>query len=203
MRSNSEMKAAAKAQLGGKLFGDKWLMATIVCVIGGAMIGLLSKYTYVGELLLSGPIAVATMVVFLELKRTGETPNIGKFFGEMFNGNFARYFVVGLLSAVFCFLWALLFIIPGIVKGYAYAMCPYLVKRNPEMEAMDCLKQSEKIMMGHKMQLFKLDLSFLGWFIVGGLCLGVGAFWVEAWWNTARANFYDDLYAEYAEGLNA
>ena len=52
-------------------------------------------------------------------------------------------------------------------------------------------------MKGYKGKLFCLDLSFIGWYIVGALCLGIGVLWVTPYHQTARANFYEALQAEY------
>jgi uncharacterized membrane protein len=45
---------------------------------------------------------------------------------------------------------------------------------------------------GHKMELFILDLSFIGWYIVGSLCV-VGGLWVSAWHMASIANYYEAL----------
>ena len=49
------------------------------------------------------------------------------------------------------------------------------------------------MMNGHKMDLFILDLSFIGWMIVGSLCLGVGTLWVSAYMEAAHAHFYESI----------
>ena len=43
------------------------------------------------------------------------------------------------------------------------------------------------------MRYFLLQLSFVGWYIVGLLCLGVGIFWVQSYVGTANAIFYEEL----------
>ena len=53
-------------------------------------------------------------------------------------------------------------------------------------------------MNGKKGKLFCLDLSFIGWMIVGSLAFGVGTLWVTAYMQSARANFYEDIKAEIA-----
>ena len=87
------------------------------------------------------------------------------------------------------------FVIPGIVKAYAYSMSFFILKDNKDMQAKECLEASEKLMVGHKQQLFALDLSFLGWYFVGALCLGVGILFVIPYHYMARANFYEALKA--------
>jgi uncharacterized membrane protein len=91
---------------------------------------------------------------------------------------------------IFTFLWSLLFCIPGIVKGYSYAMTYYILNDRPELSATDAITESRRLMNGHKMQAFLLDLSFLGWLILGYLACCVGVFFVIPYMESARANFY-------------
>lgn len=67
-------------------------------------------------------------------------------------------------TGLYIFLWGLLFVIPGIVKSFAYAMTPYILAENPEMSANDAIAESQFIMTGHKWDLFCLHLSFIGWY---------------------------------------
>ena len=82
-------------------------------------------------------------------------------FGRLGNG-FGMNFFMGL----FTFLWTLLFIIPGIIKRYSYAMTPYILAENPGMKARDAITESKQIMMGNKVRLFCLEISFIGWDIL-------------------------------------
>ena len=91
------------------------------------------------------------------------------------------------------FLWSLLFIVPGIVAVYRYRQAWYLKTENPEWGAAKCLAESGRMMKGHKGKLFLLNLSFIGWYIVGFLCLIVGTFWVDAYRQTAVAHFYEEV----------
>ena len=75
-------------------------------------------------------------------------------------------------------------------------MSYYIKLDNPELGANDCITASRKLMKGHKWQLFVLDLSFIGWYIVGMLCFGVGVLWVQAYHEVARAEFYNSLVNE-------
>jgi len=82
-------------------------------------------------------------------------------FDRLGNG-FGMNFFMGL----FTFLWTLLFIIPGIIKRYSYAMTPYILAENPGMKARDAITESKQIMMGNKIRLFCLEFSFIGWNIL-------------------------------------
>lgn len=97
-----------------------------------------------------------------------------------------------LYMGLFIFLWSLLFVIPGIVASYRYAMAPYLMAEHPEMGIVEAVNQSKWLMDGHKGRLFCLQFSFLGWYILGSLLFGIGLLFVVPYVNTAIAAFYLD-----------
>ena len=98
-----------------------------------------------------------------------------------------------LLSGLFIFLWSLLLFIPGIVKAYAYSMVYYVKADHPEYGWRECMDESQRLMTGHKWEKFVLDLSFIGWGIVGSLCLGVGTLWVMTYMAATEAQYYEYL----------
>ncbi len=116
-------------------------------------------------------------------------------FADLFQG-FRNYWkVVGLqfMINLFTALWALLLIIPGIIKGYSYAMAPFILKENPEMNVMDAISESKRMMLGHKGSLFYLHLTFLGWIVLGILSFGIGLLFVTPYIQAAEAEFYKSL----------
>lgn len=72
-------------------------------------------------------------------------------------------FCMNFLIGLYIMLWKLLFVIPGIIKSYSYAMTPYILAEKPEMTVTEGINESRRIMHGNKWCLFCLDLSFLGW----------------------------------------
>ena len=82
---------------------------------------------------------------------------------------FGKAFLIMLLQAIFIFLWSLLFIIPGIIAAYRYSQSFYVMYDHPDYSPYRCLRESSNIMRGHKMHLFILQLSFIGWFLLSGL----------------------------------
>ena len=186
----SELRAKAREQMGKSIFAEKWLYVLLAVLIGGAVLGISSFVFF----LLYGAVIIGVSAFTLRLVRD---PAGSAHFDDLFYGftgeRFGRSFVVGILTLVYSFLWSLLFVIPGIVKGYAYSMSFYISLDHPEMSASECITESRRIMDGHKMRLFILDLSFIGWYIVGALCFGIGTLWVRAYHQMARANFYEDL----------
>ena len=91
----------------------------------------------------------------------------------------------------------MLFIFPGIVKIFSYAMTPFILEENPELSANDAIDRSRAMMKGHKFDLFWLLLSFIGWFILALLTLGIGGLWLQPYMQTSVAAFYEDVKADY------
>ena len=77
--------------------------------------------------------------------------------------NFLKIIGLNILTSIFTALWSLLFIIPGIVAAYRYRQALYLLLDHPEMGVLECIRESKRLMRGHKAELFILDLSFIGW----------------------------------------
>jgi uncharacterized membrane protein len=74
---------------------------------------------------------------------------------------------------IFTLLWSMLFIIPGVYKSYCWRMVPYIVSENPTISGKEARAISTKMMDGSKWAAFVLDLSFLGWIILGVFTLGI------------------------------
>ncbi|MDL2323995.1 DUF975 family protein [Ruminococcaceae bacterium OttesenSCG-928-A16] len=106
---------------------------------------------------------------------------------------FGRALWLRVVMNFFVFAWSLLFIIPGIVASYRYAMAPYLMAQNPNLTAMEAIEQSKQMMNGNKGRLFCLDLSFFGWILLAALTCGIGLLFVYPYIESARAAFYLDM----------
>ena len=97
-----------------------------------------------------------------------------------------------LLMTIKAFLWSLLFVIPGIVAAYRYSLAMYLMAEDPEMGVVEAIDKSKEIMKGKKGRLFTLQLSFIGWFILGALTCGIlNLFYVTPYYQSAIAVFYN------------
>ena len=195
MNRNKVFRENARAQLGGSIFSNNWMMALLVCLISSAIISFASSFI-VGGLIVTGFLTFGLNRVFLQLVR-GQKEKID--IADLFCGTdkFGELLVLHLMQTLFTVLWTLLFIIPGIVKGYAYSMAFYIKHDHPEYDWRQCLDESQRMMKGHKWQAFCLDFSFIGWMIVGALCCGIGMLWVTPYMTAAKANFYENLKALY------
>lgn len=92
-------------------------------------------------------------------------------------------------------LFPLIFIasIPALVYAYRVCLFPVLLAENPEMGIRESFKRSAEIMRGHKWQIFCLDFSFIGWFILSILTCGIGLLWVIPYQQTAHSHFYHEM----------
>ena len=142
--------------------------------------------------ILALPLTWGFQTLFLGAVRGGEATAKDMF--EGYNKElFSRVLTTTLLYYVYVFLWSLLLLIPGCIKSYSYAMTPYILKDNPEMKNNAAIEESMRMMDGHKLELFILDLSFIGWALLSLLTCGVGFLWLTPYMNMARVNFYEDL----------
>ena len=98
-----------------------------------------------------------------------------------------------LLSVLYMFLWSLLFIIPGIVAGYSYAMTDYILAENPNLTASEAIEQSKTMMYGNRWRLFCLQFSFIGWDILATLAFGIGHLWLTPYKQATYAAFYREV----------
>lgn len=119
-----------------------------------------------------------------------------------FGSLFEHFYRIGagicmiLLQVIFIRLWSLLFVIPGIVAAYRYAMMPYLMVEFPELGALDAMRESKRLMYGNKWRLFCLDFSFLGWCVLSVFTAGIGMLFLAPYMEAARAAFYQEICRE-------
>ncbi len=192
--SASQHRANARAALGANLFGGNWIIALAVSLIASLINTALSGVSAgVLSLLVAGPLAVGTANVFLRITRLGTARLEDMFTG--FTEGLAENLLLGLMQALFTFLWSLLFIIPGIVKAYSYSMASFIKYDHPDWTWQNCLDESIRIMDGHKADLFWLDLTFIGWHLLGACTCGIAYLWVTPYVEAAHASFYESIRA--------
>ncbi len=158
---------------------------TILLVAGNAI-------PVIGCVLISGPLFFGLNYVYYRASFKEKINGWDLFKG--FEMQFGDSFLAFVLVQVFSFLWSLLFIVPGIIKRYSYAMYMYILMREPELTATEAIAKSVNYMYGHKWRLFCLDLSFLGWTILEAITGGLLSVYVAPWRMHAKIAFYNDLY---------
>ena len=99
----------------------------------------------------------------------------------------------GLKHKAFSIIQDTLFIIPGIVATYSYAMTEFILAEHPELTASEAIAQSKEMMTGNRWRLFCLHISFIGWDILCAFTLGIGNLWLRPYKQAANAAFYREI----------
>ena len=201
MKSRQDIKAIGKER-----FKANYWNCVLAIVIVGVIISVISGIGSIGtdddgpgplygimsivSLIIQGPLTIGLAGFFIfniygnqEITATYPVTSCQERFGRKVGGY--------LWMVLFTFLWSLLFIIPGIIKGFSYSMTPYILADCPNVKARDALKLSMRIMAGHKWDLFVFYLSFIGWGLLSCLTLGLlQIFYVGPYMNSSAAVWY-------------
>ena len=199
------------------------LVTGLICSIGNAFVSFgqnlsevlglvdpaeLDSTMVLGALVLNGLVIVSAIIgaVFSIFVTNAVTVGVSNYFikntdskpsfADAFSGfkvKYGRNIGTLLLAGIKTVLWTLLFIIPGIIKTYEYAIIPYILADDPEISSKDAFKKANQMMKGNKWRLFKLEFSFIGWFLLCVLTLGLGTFFLIPYINAATAEFYVEL----------
>ena len=218
MKTNKEYKNAALAALKGN-----WAPFVVAVIIMMAfMYVIMGPYLFVyqvslgmNQIVISPAFALAAVALYIlgmplltmpltlgfdyasnRLLVEGDNRAVGNLFRDSF-GRWGRKVWGMFLMNFFISLWSLVLIIPGFVKYYAYALTPYILIDNPELSANQAINLSQKMMKGHKFDMFILHLSFIGWIFLSIFTFGIGLLWLLPYMMTAQAVFYQDVKKEY------
>jgi uncharacterized membrane protein len=188
MKTSAEYRRIARTAL-----TNNYGMAIVISLVLAALASAVSAVTVgIAPLFLFGAIAVGVSTAYIGLFRKGKIEFNDLF--AAFKSNFVNAMVMGLLNALFVFLWSLLFVIPGIVAAYSYSMAPYILADNPGMDGANALEASKKLMKGKKGTLFCLHFSFIGWLILSALTGGIlYIVYVGPYMQSATTAFYESI----------
>ncbi|MEA4924231.1 MAG: DUF975 family protein [Syntrophomonadaceae bacterium] len=178
MINRAELKLAAKEQIKGHI-GILLLCYIILTIIVG--------FSSILSFLTAPPLYLGLTIIFLNITR-GYAPEIKDLFQGFYL--FGKVVWLNILLMVFIFLWSLLFFIPGLIKAHSYAMSFFILAENPEFTAREALNRSKEMMNGHKWELFVLCLSFILWFLLCGITLGLASIYVGPYFTATVTNFY-------------
>ncbi|PTV99808.1 uncharacterized protein DUF975 [Halanaerobium saccharolyticum] len=221
MWTRSELKENAKGKLKG-FYWQAFLVSLILVITGGShnRLDLGSSGSSTGTANGGGSefaleialIAVVGVLVFLALRIfLGYILEVGgrKYFIQLSRGEseisyllkfFDKRYYKNIITAllfrgIYIFLWSLLLIIPGIIKMYEYRFVPYIMAEKPDLDHNRALNLSREMTAGQKMDIFILDLSFLGWFFLGALFFGIGILFVQPYYDAVNAELYQRVKA--------
>ncbi|MBD5454120.1 MAG: DUF975 family protein [Lachnospiraceae bacterium] len=165
-----------------------WISVAVVLII---YVIILLAIVFAIDILLINPLYVGIQRFMLKsVDGTGSVSELG----YTFDHNYKNGIKTAFFRDLHVFLWALLFIIPGIYKKYQYYMVDYILAENPDMPYQEVLERSKKMMDGHKWNTFVLDISFILWHMLSALTCGVlEVFYVIPYTQLTRASLYRKL----------
>ncbi|MEG0549994.1 MAG: DUF975 family protein [Vagococcus sp.] len=146
-------------------------------------------------------LTIGIAFTFLDvIRKREEQPIEFKDAFRVFNGiDFVPVFLINLLMYIFKTLWSFALVIPAFVKHYSYSQSNFIYKDLAEhsdvrsMGATTFITESRSLMKGHKGRLFWIDLSFIGWYLLGFMTFGIAMLWVNPYMSATKAAFYNDL----------
>ena len=134
----------------------------------------------------------------MKLNNAQETEYKDIFNGLLFIRKVLSIFFV---TSFFVIAWSVLLIVPGIVAAYKYRQAYYILLDDPKKSVMQCITESSRLMYGRKLDLFVIDLSFVGWHILNfiiliampfQISLPILSIWTSPYIGLTRVKFYED-----------
>ena len=198
--TRQQIKALAKERIKGRIG-----ILFLIMLVNGLIISVASMIPVVGSLvgvfIISPAFAIAIINIYLNVAESSEyRPEIGDLFKDF--DKFWLAFKITFFTGLFTFLWALLFYIPGIIKAISYSQAMFIAAENPNIGALEAINKSKEMMDGHKMDLFLLELSFIGWAILGAFTLGILYIWLFPYMNASLAIFHNSIKPNQGYTLN-
>ncbi|MBR1910865.1 MAG: DUF975 family protein, partial [Treponema sp.] len=186
MFNRAAYKNIAKKQLAGR-WGTPILATILTFIITSALSATIPVVAFCAVAVLG----MANTYLYVTLSHTKEKQPFSTFIQGF------SFWLNGILSMLWfmlwTILWALFFFIPGIVKAYAYSQMFFIIAESPDMDVRTAMNLSKKITKGHKMDLFILDLSFLGWLILSSCTCGILLLWLTPYMNMTKINAYHSI----------
>lgn len=197
------LKEQAKKMLEGKVMECAKLLLIYLGItfLAGFVVGFICGILHLGEtitslvssilgIVISGLFGFGIVSFFLKMSR-GEHVTYQELFAK--KDLMVPYIIISLVTGILVALGSILFIIPGIILTLSYSFAYFIFLDNPTMKPLDTLKESRIMLQGHKMDLFILILSFVGWIILGVFTVGILYIWLIPYMMLAECNFYNQL----------
>jgi len=198
---SSQLKKSAKEALSGR-----WGFAVLVFLLFSIIQGIPNLFgsdidepsnsmdiVVIFATLLLIPVGMGWSWIALSLSR-GEQAKVSGLF-EPYR-MFLKVIGLSIVQFVFVVLWMLLLIVPGIIKIFSYMLTSYILRDEPSIGILEAITRSRQMMDGHKMEAFRLFLSFIGWGLLGIITLGIGFLWITPYFSVTFAKFYDYVRTE-------
>ena len=193
----AELKSRAKEQLKGN-----WAIAIGTVLVANIIMQANTVFKVISNLdsdgltysldlvvlLLSGVISVGLCRFLLDLATKRSEPKFNTLFSS-FN-IYLKTFGLSLLVTLAVLVGLLLFIVPGIIVSLMFSQVFYILLEDPSKSITQCINESVNLMKGHKWELFYLELTFIGWWLLVGITFGIAGLWVAPYRQLTEANFY-------------
>jgi len=106
--------------------------------------------------------------------------------------------LLDMLTSLLIVFWSMFFLIPGIIASYRYSQAVFCLLDDPEISPVEALRRSKRMMQGHKMELFAVQLSFFGWILLrtlvsNGMAFAWGSAFGQGFLATAAAYVLSDV----------
>ena len=193
----AQLKSRAKEQIRGK-----WGVAIGTVLFANIILEVDFAYRVTAELgaeglsysinlialLLGGVISVGLCRFLLNMATGREEAR----FDNLFSGFniYLKTLGLNILITLAVVAGTLLFIIPGIIVSLMFSQAFYILSEDPSKSITQCISESVNLMTGHKWELFYLELTFIGWWLLAVITLGIAALWVSPYQKLTEANFY-------------
>ena len=195
--NTAELKANAKEQLRGK-----WAVAIGTVLVANILIDsdvmykVSEKFGLIGlsiscsliSLFLGGVISVGLCKFLLDMTTKREEPRFETLFSQ-FN-IYLKTLGLNILITLSVCIGTILFIVPGIIAGLMFSQSYYILSEDPSKSITQCIKESVDMMNGHKWDLFYLELTFIGWWLLTAITVGIAGLWVAPYVKVTETNFY-------------
>ncbi len=143
------------------------------------------------SLFLGGVITTGLCKLLLNLATNIEKPKVENLF-SYFN-IYLKTLGLNILISLAVAIGTILFIVPGIIVALMFSQAFFILAEDSSKSITQCLSESTEMMKGYKADFFVLELSFIGWWIVAALTLGIGGLWVAPYQKLTEANYYLSL----------
>lgn len=199
MLTRIELKEKAKQQLKGN-----WVKAIIATLIVSLITsaGAISWRIYEDgngitltanllAMIFGGVFTVGFSKFLLNFTESADKAEIG----DILSG-FSIYFkTLGLylLYGLIVFIGSILLFIPGIIFALMFSQAFFILAEDNQKGIIECLGESAKLMKGNKLDLFVLELSFIGWILLSVITFGIGYIWLQPYMSVTEANYYLEL----------
>lgn len=195
--NTAELKSRAKEQLRGK-----WAVAIGTVLVANIILEVDVGYKVASKLgmeglsysldlialLLGGVISVGLCRFLLDMATKRREPRFDTLFSS-FN-IYLKTLGLNILITLAVLAGTLLFIVPGIIVSLMFSQAFYILSEDQSKSITRCINESVNLMSGHKWELFYLNLTFIGWWLLSLVTLGIAALWVAPYQKLTEANFY-------------